>query len=336
MHLISLLLLLATLCEPSHQDGFTRPTYHTALKPGKYAGVMVWKVGDVEQIKFNVPWPEYKIEWWQQSLVTEGARVAEKPVYQQAKGQDMPQSFDWTVDPGEFNINDSPVFFLWLKEISDMKDKKLGSLTSAFFNITDKAVETSSTTTQPFSTKTSTSSISDASTATSSSSKVSPPSSTTSASKPPGAADAASDQSSSNQQSSDQKPSQQQSGGGLSTGAAAGIGVGVGIAALALVACAIMLFMNRRKGERIPESGSLSESAMPQFANQATQQQQQPSYYPHQYEMAESFPPCEPPKELPQYGSPPPLQELSDHNNYSSELAADHTWNQNQTPGKQR
>lgn len=82
MHLISLLLLLATLCEPSHQDGFTRPTYHTALKPGKYAGVMVWKVGDVEQIKFNVPWPEYKIEWWQQSLVTEGARVAEKPVYQ--------------------------------------------------------------------------------------------------------------------------------------------------------------------------------------------------------------------------------------------------------------
>ncbi|KAK8103964.1 uncharacterized protein PG998_010997 [Apiospora kogelbergensis] len=71
---------------------------------------------------------------------------------QETKGQDLPPSFAWTVDPGQFDINDSPVFF-WMKEVSDVKDKKLGSQTSAFFNITDKLVEASSTTIQAPTTK---------------------------------------------------------------------------------------------------------------------------------------------------------------------------------------
>ncbi|KAK8016299.1 hypothetical protein PG993_014488 [Apiospora rasikravindrae] len=354
MRSVLLLLLLGTLCELSYQIGFARPSFVVPVKTGSYGSNMVWRIGDVEKILFDTPWPEYKIEFWQQSLIAPGAVLAKKLIYQretpftaaplppyvltqhillETRGQDLPQVINWTVTTEEFDANDSPVFFFWLREVNDSKGKDLISQSSAFFNITEKPVEDSPTTTQSPSSKapTSTSSISSGS---SSSSTESSPSSTTSGvlvpqptaadnNQPPGAAP-------------DQHPPYQQSSG-LSTGATAGIGVGVGIAAIAGIACAIMLFLNRRKGEKTRGFGP-GVSSMPPFPNQAPQQQQQqPSYYPPQYGMGETFVPNEPPKGFPQYR--PPLQatqELSDYRLYSTELPADQGWTNSQTPINQR
>ncbi|KAK8064954.1 hypothetical protein PG994_007592 [Apiospora phragmitis] len=351
MRLVPLLLLLGTLCELSYQIGFARPSFVVPVKTGSYGSNMVWNIGDVETILFNTPWPEYKIEFWQQSLIAHGAVLAAKPIYQRESptaaassppcvltqpvspetlGQELPQVINWTVSTYELDANDSPVFFFWLREVSDSKDKELSSQSSAFFNITVKPVETTPTTTQSPSDKVPTSTSSSSS----SSSTASLPSSATSGilvSQP-----TAADNNESPGTAPDQHAPYQQSSG-LSTGATAGIGVGVGIAAIAGIACAIMLFLNRRKGERNPGFGS-GVSSIPPFPNQAQQQQQQyqPSYYPPQYGMAQTFAPIEPPKEFTQYRLPPQTaQRLSDHRLYSSELPADQGWTHSQTPGNQ-
>lgn len=82
MRLVPLLLLLGTLCELSYQIGFARPSFVAPLKTGSYGANMVWGIGDVERIVFDTPWPEYKIEFWQQSLIAGRALLASKPVYQ--------------------------------------------------------------------------------------------------------------------------------------------------------------------------------------------------------------------------------------------------------------
>ncbi|KAK8122293.1 hypothetical protein PG984_010963 [Apiospora sp. TS-2023a] len=326
MRLVSLLLLLGTLCELSYQIGFARPSFVVPLKTGSYGANMVWKVGDVERIEFDTPWPEYKIEFWQQSLVAGGALLASKLVYQQARGEQLPQVINWTVSTGDLDASLSPVFFFWLREISDSKDKEPASQSSAYFNITERPVEASPTSTQSPSSKTPTSTSSSSisslpSTATSDTSISQP--TVTDNNRPSGAA--------SDQNSSYQQPS------GLSTGATAGIGVGVGIAAIAAIACAIMVFMNRRKGgERDTGPGS-GVSSMPPLPNQAQQQQQQPYYYPPQYGMVEPFAPNGPPKGFTLYeSSPQTVQELSDNRIYSSELPADQGWVHSQTPVNQR
>jgi len=78
-------LTVAALCERSLQLGFARPFFtQFAVSPGSYGTNMVWTLGDVELVEFDTPWPEYRIEFWQQSLVA-GAKLSNKPVYQREK-----------------------------------------------------------------------------------------------------------------------------------------------------------------------------------------------------------------------------------------------------------
>lgn len=82
MRLAVLWITVAALCEQSLQLGFARPFYtQFAVGPGIYGTNQVWTLGDVQEVVFDTPWPEYRIEFWQNSLVA-GARLSEKPAYQ--------------------------------------------------------------------------------------------------------------------------------------------------------------------------------------------------------------------------------------------------------------
>ncbi|KAK7985057.1 hypothetical protein PG988_002679 [Apiospora saccharicola] len=294
MRLILFLLLLGTFCELSYQIGFARPAFVVPLKAGGSPN-MLWKIGDVERIEFDTPWLEYTIEFWQQSLLGGGARLASKPVYQlispETRGQELPQVINWTVTTDEFDINDSPTFFFWLKEIRDSKDKKPARQSSAYFNITETPADTSPTTNQfPSTASTATSTTSsEAYLPSSSTSNVSVNQPTATKNNEPSVT--ASGQRSSNQQSMD-----------LSTGATLSIGAGVGVISLAAIACTVMLFLNRKKGGRTPGSGS-GVLSIPTFPNQTQQQQyqRQQSILPPPYGMAETFTANEPPKESTPY-----------------------------------
>lgn len=305
MRLIFLLVLFGRLLGHSYAFGFARPAWVVPQRSGSYGGNMVWNVGDVQTVDFDCPWPEYKIELWQQSLVVAGAVVAKKPVYQRKSlrqrpchccctdqivgpetlGQVLPQQFNWTVNKYQFDLQDSPVFFFWLKEVSDAKNP--AAQTSAFFNMTERPEEASTSTSLPSSTTSvSTTSI---------------PSNVAIAE--PTAADEKAPAATQGQQSAEQTP------GGLSTGATAGIAAAVGVAAIAATSCVIFLFLRRKKRpkqQRWPE-----------------QQQPPSSYYPSQYGTANGTYLYDPPKQHPQPVVVPTVQEFPNNPMQTSELPGD-------------
>ncbi|KAK6829551.1 hypothetical protein PG987_010135 [Apiospora arundinis] len=227
MRLAVLWITVAALCEQSLQLGFARPFYtQFAVGPGIYGTNQVWTLGDVQEVVFDTPWPEYRIEFWQNSLVA-GARLSEKPAYQQTQGQKLPQKFNWTVATNELRLSDSPVFFFWLVEVNKSSNAP-AKQTSAFFNITEKIGvphPTPSIGIAPTSTTTS------------------PPRGTATTTAQPTSDDAAQSGTSPTQ------PATQKTEG-LSTGAMAGIGVGVGIAAVSGVVCAVILCLNWRRKKK--------------------------------------------------------------------------------------
>jgi len=130
---------------------------------------------------------------------------------------------EWVVDVMDLNLDDSPIFLLWLNYTGSSPS----GFTSPYFNITREAVSTSSSsTTKPTSTSTSTSTAS---------------SSTQARSDSPTAQSAASNNGDPNS-------------GGLSDSAKVGLGVGIGIGMPLLICFGILIGLQVRRHRKIEQS----------------------------------------------------------------------------------
>ncbi|KAK6852627.1 hypothetical protein PG995_011178 [Apiospora arundinis] len=132
------LLIFATLCHLSFQaqtDGFRSPGYIGNRKANPLAAVEVWRIGEPRIVIFDAPWTEYYVELWQSVGAEHANRTANKVVYQQLLGQNLPRNFNWTVDPYDLKMSDSNMFFFWLRDPSDAAR----SVTSPYFNMTTDA-----------------------------------------------------------------------------------------------------------------------------------------------------------------------------------------------------
>ncbi|KAI1312084.1 hypothetical protein F5Y03DRAFT_263812 [Xylaria venustula] len=219
-----LVLWLATLLQVAAENQFISPRNHSADGPGKYSANSRWALGSSQLIAFQTSWKTYRIELWQQPLGS-AAKNSSNLVYSQNGGQDMAQSFYWTVQTYELLLSDSPVFFLELHD-----NNSTARQTSAYFNITVTTAPP-----PPVSSKTSGSFTALGSSTTSSASTASTMSTETSfpASNPASCPNSC--------------PSERiYMNQGLSAGAAAGIGIGVSLSVI-LVACVAGFFMFKKK-----------------------------------------------------------------------------------------
>ncbi|KAI1186446.1 hypothetical protein F5B17DRAFT_403690 [Nemania serpens] len=214
-----LVLLFATLPQLRAQNHFISPTYNSVDQTGRYAGNPQWPLGSSQLVAFQATWDDYRIELWQQKLQGGAASLSSSLVYEN-RGEDLPQSFRWTVQTYELQLSDSPIFLFWLHDNNSSAQQ-----TSAYFNIT---IEASSATPTASSTD-GRSSVTSASTVSTTPST----SATLTATQPPGP--------SSSGVIATTK--------GLSTGAAAGIGVGVALGLL-LVASIVGFACFRKRKQR--------------------------------------------------------------------------------------
>ncbi|KAI0908821.1 hypothetical protein F4823DRAFT_468209 [Ustulina deusta] len=129
MHYI-LALWLATLLRVVAENQFISPRNHSADGQGKYTADSRWPLGSSQLVAFQTNWKEYRIELWQQPLQS-GAKKSSNLVYSQNVGQDLAQSFYWTVQTYELLLSDSPVFFFELQDSNSTARE-----VSAYFNIT--------------------------------------------------------------------------------------------------------------------------------------------------------------------------------------------------------
>ncbi|KAI0144528.1 hypothetical protein GGR57DRAFT_481768 [Xylariaceae sp. FL1272] len=173
----------------------------------------IYVIDQDQTIKYTTFFENYTINLWHQSLTGQSAKPG-PAVFSTTNG--AVSQFTWNVQVYQFDLSISNVFFLWLTSASDSR-----SLSSHYFNITDKPL-TSSTTAVTSST---TSTVAATTT-------TSLPTQTSSTSTPPSAS-------------------------GLSTGAQAGIGVGaslVGIAAVIIAIVSCRRSRHKRPGNEIQES----------------------------------------------------------------------------------
>jgi hypothetical protein len=63
------------------QNIFVSPKYNPTDKTGIYAGDLQWALGSSQLIAFQSTWDGYRIELWQQSLPTGGAKISSNLVY---------------------------------------------------------------------------------------------------------------------------------------------------------------------------------------------------------------------------------------------------------------
>lgn len=195
----------------------------------------------------------------------------------------LPQQFNWTVTKNDFDLDDSSVFFFWLKEVSDAKNP--AAQTSAFFNMTEKSVEASPTHMLPSST---------ASISTSRPSNVATAKPTTADEEAP---------------ASTRQQSPEQASAGLSTGATAGIAAAVGVTAIAVTSCVIFLFLKRRKRAKQRRSPEHQQPPL--------------SYYSSQYATPNVTYVYESPKQYQQPAVASTVQEFPNHSPSTSELPGD-------------
>ncbi|KAI1497591.1 hypothetical protein F5X99DRAFT_396307 [Biscogniauxia marginata] len=215
----------------SAQNGFISPKYQLTTEPGRFAANSIWPLGSSQIVAFNSNWDEYRIELWQQSLASDSATLSTNLVYNQISGEDLPQSFYWTVQTYELQFSDSPVFFFWLRD-NNSEDQQ----TSALFNITiDLASGTSNTVVVS-------TTIAPTSTTRNSTHGMTAASTVHATSKP----------------SSETEESSGGDSGGLSGGATAGIGVGVSMATISVIGLAGFLFYKWRKRNIDTQSSELA------------------------------------------------------------------------------
>ncbi|KAK5627963.1 hypothetical protein RRF57_003678 [Xylaria bambusicola] len=189
---------------------------------GTYGSNARWQLGSSQLVAFQTNWTAYKIELWQQPPEST-ARKAAGVVYNQNTGEDLPQSFYWTVQTYNLLLSDSPLFFFSLQDSNSPARQP-----SPFFNITIATAPMSSKTTA--SSKTAQSSSTQTTHSVSSISVVSTQTSLPATSL------------------SEHVVTIQ----GVSEGAAAGIGVGVALGVV-LVAVLIWFAFYRRKRDHQPQ-----------------------------------------------------------------------------------
>lgn len=164
---------------------------------------------------------------------------------------DVRDSFSWTVQLCEFDLDTSNVFFFWIFQGSadNQGDTALKDVSSAYFNISSEEPPVSSTTSSA-TTSTSTA-VKTSTTPTSTSTSTSAPGAATTTKAAQGdAQESAASVSPQTTVANDSKSSSSGAtgqSGGLSTGAGIGIGVGVGLAGLCAVACAVIIVRDRRR-----------------------------------------------------------------------------------------
>ncbi|KAI1172633.1 hypothetical protein F4777DRAFT_493890 [Nemania sp. FL0916] len=138
------LLKLLPLARHGGGTSFVSPGYQPSKGRGRYDPDSQWPLGSTQVVAYSVPWSNYRLEFWQQQLPAGGAKLSSQFKYNQSPGQDLPQSFRWTVQTYEFQLSDSPIFFFWLFNNDNSTQKQ----SSAYFNITidgtTSAVPTSS------------------------------------------------------------------------------------------------------------------------------------------------------------------------------------------------
>ncbi|KAI1419817.1 hypothetical protein F5Y12DRAFT_792753 [Xylaria sp. FL1777] len=130
-----LVLWLVMVLRVAAENQFISPRNYSADGQGKYAANSPWPLGSSQLIAFQTNWEEYRIELWQQPLES-GAQKSSNLVYNQNVGQDLPQSFYWTVQTYELLLSDSPVFFFELQDKNSTARQA-----SAYFNITIAPVD---------------------------------------------------------------------------------------------------------------------------------------------------------------------------------------------------
>ncbi|ROV87585.1 hypothetical protein VMCG_10614 [Cytospora schulzeri] len=222
---LSFLALTLWICV-AHQSGFTSPNYIAAYGYGDFESNVVWYVGQNREVVYDISdidgLENYTIALWQQSIIGGGATLG--PVVNSTTLPDVRDSFNWTVQLYDFDLSISNVFFFWLFNGSESSqgDTSVRDVSSAYFNISNEDVSSSST---------SASLSSATSQSTSSATSLTAASATT--------ASAAGDSSSSSSGST--------GGGGISTGAGIGIGVGVGLVGVCALACAGLVIWYKRR-----------------------------------------------------------------------------------------
>ncbi|KAI1288912.1 hypothetical protein F5Y03DRAFT_378957 [Xylaria venustula] len=227
------LVLLFSLCPTTYTQGlgvgFISPIFQDTSEPGPYAGDYRWPLGSTQVVAFSTPWEEYRVEFWQQSLAGGSARRSSQFSYIQTAGQQIPQSFQWTVQTYELQLSNSPVFFFWLFNTTDLSKTQQAS---AYFNITIDEDTPSSKTFSTTLTSLPTSMLSGVLTA----SPTTPTNSSASTSSTPTPTFSDTEDAST----------------GISTGAKAGIGLGASLGGLLVLVIAGLLYLkkNRLRGQR--------------------------------------------------------------------------------------
>ncbi|KAI1873786.1 uncharacterized protein JN550_003055 [Neoarthrinium moseri] len=224
-------ILFTSISKVVAQNGFISPAYRQGQPPGPYADNALWDLGSSQLVAFNTSFAEYTIELWQQNLVKSSAELADQTIYKrewlslpvyvtpqvlicgipETSGERLAQSFPWTVQTYQLRLDNSRVFFFWLRDSNS--DNRV---TSSYFNITIPSASSTSSTT--------------ASTSTGTVSSASP--------SPPVFSPTA------------EPPSSGTTQAGLSSGAAAGIGVGASLAGVAIIASILFLLFRRRNKTR--------------------------------------------------------------------------------------
>ncbi|KAK4137118.1 hypothetical protein BT67DRAFT_95508 [Trichocladium antarcticum] len=268
----------------------------------------LWRVGDVQTITYNTKFTNYTIALWQQAMAGGSATLG--PIV--FKTTDGPvREFDWQVQLYKFDLASSNIFFFWLKEGAASAQGKNGpNMSSAYFNMTDKALPSSSKKTAA-TTSTTTSAVP--------STVASTESSTEPSTEP--SASLSTQSSTREEQSAGPTPSgthpatsdTPKSSGGLPVGVQAGIGAGVGVIALTCIACAVMWFRYLKKQQtmladlqqRALQSPRDTPGELP--GSSPAQKMQQVHTYPAEYHHS---PPVEMGTEIipVELGAPPPVE----------------------------
>ncbi|WQF85034.1 hypothetical protein CDEST_10048 [Colletotrichum destructivum] len=241
----------------------------------------LWRIGETKNIWYNTKFTRYTIALWQQVLAGGAANLGPvifrrppRELFLSWLCSNMPttdtethtetdedpvKDFEWEVQTYELDLDSSNVFFFWLFEgdPSAQGNQSAPGMSSAFFNITDQPVPSSSAVPAPLTTTTTTTTTATDGAAPASISHVSE----TSAENQPtpitatrGDLESATTRPAAQpNESGGSNDSRSAGGGGLSVGAQAGIGVGIGAVAVTCVVCGIVWCRYLRKKQKTLE-----------------------------------------------------------------------------------
>jgi len=138
---IALILLLTPVFGDSDLVGLFSSPYSTGFGGAGYGSNLVWPLGSRQTVAWNTSLSAYNVTLWQQSTTQNRARVAASPVFSliNAAGQN---SKSWVVDTLDLNLDDSPVFLLWVNYAESATG--VNGFTSPYFNVSRGAISTTS------------------------------------------------------------------------------------------------------------------------------------------------------------------------------------------------